>query len=419
MGMTMSEKILSMACCKTKVSPGEIVWVRVDRAMMDDILGPRVEISNNFKKLKTKIWDESKVVVISDHYTPPANAKQAEIVKYTREWAEENKINNYYEFIGPCHQIMVEKGYVLPGEIIVGTDSHTCTYGALGSFATGIGSTEMSAVLMTGQIWFKVPKTIKVEWNGKLGEYVMAKDIALKSIGEIGHSGATYMAVEFSGDTIDELIIDERLAITNMAVEMGAKTGLIAVDDKTVEYLKKTGVTKEINKINSDEDASFFRKYSFDSENLEPMVACPHEVDNVQIIKNIEKTKINQAYIGSCTGGRYNDLKVAAEILNGKKVAKGVRLLISPASKDIYNQCIKTGVMEILSDAGATILAPSCGACLGVHSGAIGEGETCFSTTNRNFVGRMGSVKSYVYLGSPASVAVSAIAGYIKDPREK
>lgn len=418
MPMTMSEKILARASGNDKVSAGDIVWVNVDKAMMDDILGPRIEIAEKLEKLNLPIWDKSRVVVISDHYTPPANAKQAEIVKFTREWCKKNCINNYYEFIGPCHQVMVEKGHVLPGEVIVGTDSHTCTYGALGCFGTGIGSTEMLGVLATGQIWFKVPKSIKVTWSGKLKKGVMAKDISLKTIGTIGHDGATYMAIEYTGDTINNLIMDERLAICNMAVEAGAKAGLIPYDSVTKEYLKQFNIDEDYSYINPDENAKYEKELYFKAEELEPQVACPHEVDNVTDISNVEGVKIDQAYIGSCTGGRYNDLKEAAKILEGKKVAKGVRLLISPASKDVYDRCLNDGILKILSDAGAVILAPSCGACLGVHSGTLAAGEVCISSTNRNFLGRMGSKDSKVYLGSPLSVATSAITGYITDCRQ-
>lgn len=418
MGMTMSEKILARASNSKKVSAGDIIWANIDKAMMDDILGPRLEIAEKLEELNFKIWDKDRVIVISDHYTPPANAKQAEIVKFTREWSEQNRINNYYEFLGPCHQLMVEKGHVYPGEVIVGTDSHTCTYGALGSFGTGIGSTEMIGVLATGQTWLRVPQTIKVNWTGKLAPGVMAKDMSLKTIGVIGHAGATYKTIEYLGDCIKNLIMDERLAIANMAVEAGAKAGLMEFDEVTKEYLSAFGEVADYSYINPDADAEYFSEYNFKADDLVPQVSCPHEVDNVSDVIDIKNKKIHQAYIGSCTGGRYYDFKIAAEVLKGKKIAKGIRLLISPASKDIYDRCLKEGVLEILSDAGATILASSCGACLGIHSGAIGAGEVCISSTNRNFLGRMGSTKSEVFLGSPATVAASAITGFITDPRE-
>lgn len=418
MGMTISEKILSKAAGIETASAGDILWVKVDKAMMDDILGPRVEIADKLKSMKKNIWDKDKVVVISDHYTPPANAKQAEIVKFTREWSAENGIENYYEFIGPCHQIMVEKGHALPGKIIIGTDSHTCMYGAMGAFATGVGSTEMLGVLVTGEIWLKVPETIKVVWDGELPKGVMAKDLILKTIGKIGHAGATYKSVEHVGTTIENMIMDERLTISNMAVEMGAKAGLIPADDITKAYLKNRGITETFECFESDDNAKYCEIINFDAQSLEPVVACPHEVDNVTEIRNVEGTPIDQAYIGSCTGGRYNDLLQASRILKGKKIAKGVRLLISPASKEVWDACMKDGILEILSNAGGTILAPSCGACLGIHSGAIAPGETCISSTNRNFIGRMGSKEAQVYLASPISVAAAAIEGKIVDPRK-
>lgn len=418
MGKTMSEKILARAAGLPEASAGDILWVNIDKAMMDDILGPRVEIAEQMRGIKDQVWDKGKVVVISDHYTPPANIKQAEIVKFTREWAEQHDINNYYEFAGPCHQVMVEKGHVLPGAIILGTDSHTCMGGAMGAFATGVGSTEMMGVLVSGKTWLKVPETIKVEWSGQLPEGVMAKDVSLWTIGTIGHAGATYKAVEYVGDAIRNLNLDERLAITNMAVEMGAKVGLMNPDGKVIEYLAARGITEGYTLFSSDVDANYCASFHFKAEELVPVVSCPHEVDNVTQITKVKGTRIHQAYIGSCTGGRYNDLAVAARILKGKKVAKGTRLLISPASQETWRRAAADGILEILADAGAVVLASSCGVCVGLHSGILAAGEVCISSTNRNFLGRMGSKESKIYLGSPASVAASAIYGTISDPRE-
>jgi 3-isopropylmalate/(R)-2-methylmalate dehydratase large subunit len=418
MGMTMSEKILAGASGNEKVSAGDILWVNVDKAMMDDILGPRIEIAEKLDELSAGIWDPDRVVVISDHYTPPANATQADIVKFTRDWSASKGIKNYYEFEGPCHQLMVEKGHVKPGEVVVATDSHTCTYGALGAFGTGIGSTEMIGVLLTGQTWLRVPQTIKATWTGELKKGVTAKDISLKIIGTIGHAGATYKTIEYCGDGIDSLIMDERLAIANMAVEAGAKAGLMQYDDVTKEYLQQFGDTKDYSYINPDADAEYCAEFKFDASDLPPQIACPHEVDNVCDINDVKNKKIDQAYLGSCTGGRYYDLKIAANILKGKKVAKGIRLLISPASKAVFGRCLREGIVQTLSDAGAIVMAASCGACLGIHSGALGMGEVCISSTNRNFLGRMGSKNAEVYLGSPASVAAASITGTISDPRE-
>ena len=416
MGKTISEKILAKAANMAAVTAGDIVWVKVDQAMLDDILGPRVEIAEKLQMLKAHVWSPDKVTVISDHYTPAANANQAEIVKFTREWSADNNIEHYYELAGPCHQVMVEKGRVAPGEVIVGTDSHTCAYGALGAFSTGIGSTEMLGVLVSGEIWLRVPQTIRVNFDGIFQPGVMAKDAILKAIGTIGHSGATYKALEFGGSAMRNLIMDERLCITNMAVEAGAKNGIIEPDEITAAYLKTIGVERG-EFLRSDADAQYLQTVNIDINKLEPVCACPHEVDNVTEIKNVNDVKVHQAYIGSCTGGRYNDLKVAADLLKGKKIAKGTRLLISPASKEIWDICAKDGTLSTLSAAGATILASSCGACLGIHSGAIAAGEVCISATNRNFLGRMGSKNSQVYLASPLSVAAAALAGKIVDPR--
>ena len=416
MAMTISEKLLARAAGKSEVHAGEIVQARVDKAMMDDILGPRIEIAENMEMLGAKVWDPSRVTIISDHYTPPANAKQAEIVKFTREWAQAHGIEHYYEFAGPCHQVMVEKARVSPGELVVGTDSHTCTYGALGAFSTGIGSTEMLGVLVMGERWLKVPQTTRIQFDGARPQGVMAKDVALRTIGTVGHNGATYKALEFCGSTFEQMPMDERLCVTNMAVEAGAKNGVIPCDEITQAYLAEHHIPSG-TAFRSDPDAEYSAAYTFDAAELVPLCACPHEVDNVTEIENVSQTAIHQAYIGSCTGGRYNDLKMAAELLKGKKIAKGIRLLISPASREVWEACDRAGILTTLSEAGATILASSCGACLGIHSGAIGAGEVCVSATNRNFIGRMGSKLGDVYLASPLSVAASAVTGRLTDPR--
>ncbi|MBQ8919970.1 MAG: 3-isopropylmalate dehydratase large subunit [Acidaminococcaceae bacterium] len=419
MGMTISEKILAHASGSSSVQAGDIIWAKVDCAMMDDLLGPRVEIADNLQKMGVSVWDPDKVVIISDHYTPPANIKQANIVKYTRDWAAANGIRHYYEFAGPCHQVMMDKGHVLPGTLVVGTDSHSTTYGALCSFGTGIGSTEMSGVLATGEIWLKVPSSINIQWNGQLQEGVMAKDLSLKTIKAIGHSGATYKTMEYRGETIRALNMDERMCLTNMAVETGAKAGLIEYDEITAAYLAENhGITRSFSEFNADADAVYSETFSFDAETLAPQIACPHEVDNVFDISEVDRIRVDQVYLGSCTGGRYYDLQMAAKLLQGHTVAPGIRVLVSPASRDIYNRCMREGILETLAEAGCTILCSTCGACLGVHSGNIGDDEVCVATTNRNFLGRMGSKSSGVYLASPLTAAASAITGYITDPRE-
>jgi 3-isopropylmalate/(R)-2-methylmalate dehydratase large subunit len=417
MGKTMSEKILARAAGKDAVSAGDILWVDADRAMMDDILGPRVEIAEGLKEFGDKVWDEEKVVVISDHYTPPASVKQAEIVKFTRDWATAHNIRNYFEFVGPCHQIMAERGFVRPGSVVLGTDSHTCMGGALGAFATGVGSTEMLGILVTGKTWLRVPETIRVEWSSLLPAGVTAKDISLKTIGTIGHAGATYKAIEYVGNAMGNLSMDERMTIANMAVEMGAKVGLMVCDAKTEAFLNgRCAGSYEI--YESDPDAVCCDRLNFDASALTPMIASPHEVDNVFDVRDVRGMRMDQAYLGSCTGGRLDDLRAAARVVHGRRKADGIRFLVSPASQEIWKAAAGEGLLRVLADAGAVILAPTCGVCVGLHSGLLGAGERCVSSSNRNFIGRMGSKDSEIYLGSPLSVAAAALSGKITDPRE-
>jgi 3-isopropylmalate/(R)-2-methylmalate dehydratase large subunit len=418
MGMTLAEKIIAQKTGRSQVEPGEIVIAKVDCAMMDDILGPRVQIADELKRLNKSIWNPSKVVVISDHYFPAATVKQAEIVAFTRKWTQEYNIENYFEGIRPCHQILAEKGFCLPNSLLVGTDSHTCTAGAFGCFGTGIGSTEMLGVLITGEIWLRVPETIKINWEGNLSNGVMAKDVILKTIGDLGHAGATYKVIEFCGSAVRSMPIDERMCLTNMAVEAGAKTGLIEADKTVYEYLQATGRANFDEPLRSDPDAIYCREINYNASELVPQIACPHEVDNVKSVEEVSGLSLDQAYLGSCTGGRLNDLAVAANILKNRKVAFNCRLLVSPASHDIWLKAAQTGILQTLAEAGAVILAPTCGACLGVHSGVIASGERCISSTNRNFTGRMGSREAEVYLASPATVAASALEGRIADPRQ-
>ncbi len=418
MGMTITEKILAKASGKSNVSGGEIIWTNVDIAMMHDLLGPWL-IDKGFRRLGGKLFDKEKVVIVSDHCTPPTTIQQANILKFTRDWAEEFGITHFYESEGPCHQVIIEHGLVRPGRLIVGTDSHTCMAGGLGAFATGIGSTEMIGVILTGQIWLKVPETIKVIWNGELPKGVYAKDIILKTIGDIGHAGASYKVLEFGGSTIENMGVEERLVLTNMAVEAGAKTGVIAADELTIKYLASKGVkASEIETLSSDEDAKYCKVLEYDATQMEPLVACPHNVDNVKTVHEVSEINVDQLYLGSCTNGRLSDLREAASILKGNKVAKNSRLIVVPASKSVWQEANKEGLLDILSEAGAMINMPSCGACGGFTSGVIGDGEVVMSSSNRNFKGRMGSPLGEVYLGSPASVAASAIEGKITDPRK-
>ncbi|MFZ7102159.1 MAG: 3-isopropylmalate dehydratase large subunit [Peptococcaceae bacterium] len=416
MGKTLAEKILARCAGLAEVNCGDIITARVDCAMADDALGPWF-IDGELKRLGAQVWDPSKTVIISDHLVPAATINQAEIVAFTRRWAQEYRVDHYFEGLGPCHQVLAEKGFDLPGTLLVGTDSHTCTAGSFGCFGTGIGSTEMVGVLATGEIWLRVPESQKITWEGSLPGRVMAKDMILRTLKDVGHAGATYQVLEFCGGTIKNLKMDERMCISNMAVEAGAKTGLIAADEITEEYLLRLGITRPYFIFHSDEDADYAARLSYRAEELIPQVACPHAVDNVYDIDKVAGTPIQRAYIGSCTGGRLTDLIAAAEILKGRKVSRACKLLISPSSQDIWKQAADRGILSILAEAGATILAPTCGACVGLHSGLIAAGESCVSTTNRNFQGRMGSNDSFVYLASPATVAASAIEGKLADPR--
>jgi 3-isopropylmalate/(R)-2-methylmalate dehydratase large subunit len=417
MGHTLAEKILAQKSGAKAVRPKEIVIAQVDCAMMTDILGPRVQIGDDLKRLGASVWDPDRTVLIADHYTPAANEKQAEIVAYSRNWAKEYGVSHYYEGLGACHQLLAEKGYDLPGALIVGTDSHTCTSGAFGAFGAGIGSTEMLGVLVTGEIWLKVPETIRINWDGSLSDAVMAKDMILRVIKDLGHAGATYMALEFGGSTLAGLSMDERLCISNMAVESGAKAGLIPPDNTTLAYLRDRSVSRPYEIVTPDADADYARVLQYNARDLVPQVACPHLVDQVKDIHEVQGLKMDQVFLGSCAGGRLSDLAAAAAVLKGRRVASGCRMLVTPASQDVWTQALKMGILEILAEAGAVILAPTCGACAGMHSGVIGRGERCASTTNRNFIGRMGSAQSQVFLVSPATAAAAALEGRLADPR--
>jgi 3-isopropylmalate/(R)-2-methylmalate dehydratase large subunit len=413
--MNIIEKILANASEKPEVSSGEIVEANIDVAMTHDLTGPLA--IKSFREIGAKkVWDRNKIVIILDHLVPASSVISAGLHKIVRNFAEEQNIENFYDVGrgGVCHQIMPEKGHVRPGEVIVGSDSHTCTYGAFGTFATGIGSTEMAAVFATGKLWFRVPEVIKVNVTGKLPELVSAKDLTLHIIGKIGADGAIYKGLEFVGSTIRDMTIDSRMVLTNMAVEMGAKAGLIEPDQKTLDYVQSR-TDKPFNPIKSDLDSLYEKIVDVDASELEPQVAVPHSVDNVKPVSEVENVKVDQAFIGSCTNGRLEDLRVAAQILKGKKIARGVRLVVIPASQEIFLKAINEGLVRTFMEAGATVGNPNCGPCLGGHMGILAEGEVCISTSNRNFIGRMGSTKSFVYLASPATVAVSAISGKITD----
>lgn len=416
--MNIAEKILASASDKEEVKPNEIIETKIDMAMVNEITGPLT--IQAFKKIGIKkVWNNQHVALILDHQVPANSVKSAELHKIMRTFAKDQKIPFLYDIGngGVCHQVMIEKGHVYPGEIIVGADSHTCTYGALGAFATGIGSTDMAGVFATGKIWLKVPSTIKINITGSFKQYVTPKDLILHIIGKIGADGATYKAVEFTGSSINEISVSGRLTLCNMTVEMGAKTGLINPDEVTNKFIKDH-IDRIFKIYRSDSDAIYEEKLEVKIDNLEPQIACPNSVDNVKYVKNVEGKLIDQAFIGSCTNGRLEDLELAATLLKARKIKKGVRLIITPASQAIYLQALQKGLIEIFVRAGGIICNPTCGACFGGHMGLLAPNEVCISSSNRNFKGRMGSTEAEVYLASPATVAASALAGKIIDPRD-
>jgi 3-isopropylmalate/(R)-2-methylmalate dehydratase large subunit len=420
MKMNISEKILAKASGKTSVHPGDIVDANVDVIMVHDLTGPLA--IEAFKKIGVnKVWDNEKVVIILDHQIPAESVKMAELHKMLRKFAKEQTIRIYDVGQGGiCHQVMPEKGYVKPGSLIVGADSHTCTYGAFGAFATGIGSTEAAAVFATGKIWLKVPETIKVNVKGQFQKYVTPKDLVLSLIGKMGVDGAIYKSIEFTGPTVKSMSIAGRMTVCNMAVEMGAKNGIVEPDETTRKFLEGRipNAQASFESLKSDADATHEKTITVDVSDLEPQVTCPSSVDNVKPISNVGDVAIDQAFIGSCTNGRIEDLRLAAQILKGKKVKNGVRALVIPASQEVYAQALKEGLVEVFTEAGALVCGATCGPCLGGHIGVLASGETCVSTSNRNFIGRMGSPEASVYLASPATVAASALTGKLTDPRK-
>uniref|UniRef100_A0A7C4TAD3 3-isopropylmalate dehydratase large subunit n=1 Tax=candidate division WOR-3 bacterium TaxID=2052148 RepID=A0A7C4TAD3_UNCW3 len=412
--MTIAEKILAKASGRPRVVPNEIVMAKVDVAMShenaDVVLKSFLEIGVK------KVWDPDKIVILFDHRVPAESEKTAATHKRIREFVKEQGIKHFYDLKeGICHQILPEFGHCRPGEVLVGTDSHTTTHGAFGTFATGIGGTEMAGVWATGELWFKVPETFKMVIKGNFRKFVSAKDLILYIIGEIGADGADYKSVEFCGPTIEEISISSRMVLTNLAMEMGAKNAFVLPDKKTIEFIKQR-TDKKFEVILPDKDAEYLKTYEFDVSDLKPQIACPHSVDNVKPVKEVAGLKVNQVLIGSCTNGRLEDLKVAAEILDGKVVHPETRLLIIPASRRVYIEALKAGYIEIFLKAGALVLNPGCGPCLGAHQGLLAPGEVCLSTTNRNFKGRMGSPESFIYLASPATAAFTAIKGEITEP---
>jgi 3-isopropylmalate/(R)-2-methylmalate dehydratase large subunit len=418
MSMTISEKILADHAGKATVKPDELIEVSVDFALGNDITAPLA--IQAFRAIGAKkVFDPNRIALIPDHFAPNKDIASAMQIKMLREFAREHHIAHYFEVgrMGVEHALLPEQGLVLPGDVVIGADSHTCTYGALGAFATGVGSTDLAAAMMTGKIWFKVPASLKFIYRGKRRRWVGGKDLILYTIGKIGVDGARYRAMEFTGEVIDELPVADRLSMSNMAIEAGAKVGIIPPDALTEAYVKDRA-KRPYKFYSSDADAHYEEVFDWDVSNLEPMIALPHSPENVRPVTDIPEIRIDQVVIGSCTNGRLEDLREAASILKGRKVDPGVRCLIIPATQQIYRQAMQEGLFEIFLDAEAAVSTPTCGPCLGGHMGILAAGERAVATTNRNFVGRMGHPESEVYLSNPAVAAASAITGKISHPAE-
>ncbi len=417
MAATLAEKIIARAANREQVTAGEIVTCSVDLAMMHDSGGPR-RVKPILDKLNAKVWDPQKVVIVSDHYVPAVDAESAAILDLTRKWAVANEIENFYDMQGICHVVLPERGHLRPGMFVVGGDSHSPTGGAFGCFMFGIGATDMAGVLVTGETWVRVPETIAIKIDGELSEGVVAKDIILHLCAKLGMGGGEYQVVQYSGSTIASLSIQERMTLSNMAAELGAITGLIAADQTTSSYLDSLGVDAgDISKWQGDAEAKVYKSYSVDVNTLQPHVAAPHSPANSAPIDELAGEPVQQAYIGACTGAKLEDLKMAAEVLKGNKVASSTRLLIAPASTQTTAKAAADGTLATLTEAGAILMPTGCGACAGYGAGVLADNETCISSTSRNFQGRMGSKTSRTYLGSPYTVAASAITGRISDPR--
>lgn len=421
MSMTMTQKILAAHAGVEKVVAGQFIEAKIDMALANDITGP--PSINEFHKMDaSEVFHKDKVALVPDHFAPNKDIKSAQQCKFMREFAHAQEVTNYFEIgeMGIEHALLPEKGLVVAGDLVIGADSHTCTYGALGAFSTGVGSTDLAAGMATGEAWFKVPSAIKFNIIGKPSKWVSGKDIILHIIGMIGVDGALYKSMEFVGEGINNLTMDDRFTITNMAIEAGAKNGIFPVDEVTIDYMKNHS-TKEYKVYEADEDAVYEEEYTIDLSKIRPTVSFPHLPENTRTIdevEDIDDIKIDQVVIGSCTNGRIDDLRAAAKVFEGRKVKKGVRTIIFPATQKIYLQAIEEGLIKIFIEAGATVSTPTCGPCLGGHMGILAEDERCVSTTNRNFVGRMGHATSEVYLASPAVAAASAIAGKIYNPEK-
>ena len=416
MGMTMTQKILARRAGLPSVKAGQLIEADLDLVLGNDITAPvAIKEMNRFRK--EGVFDKGKIALVPDHFVPAKDIKSAENCKCVREFAHRNKITNYFEVgqMGIEHALLPEQGLVAPGDVIIGADSHTCTYGALGAFSTGVGSTDMAAGMATGKAWFKVPSAIQFYLTGKLSPWVSGKDVILHIIGMIGVDGALYQSMEFTGPGVSELSMDDRFTISNMAIEAGGKNGIFPVDEKTLAYEKEHGAA-EGQIFEADPDAEYEKTYEINLSEIKPTVAFPHLPENAKTFGEIPKIKIDQVVIGSCTNGRISDLRTAAAILKGHHVAEGMRCIVIPATNKIYLKALEEGLIETFLKAGAVVSTPTCGPCLGGYMGILAAGERCVSTTNRNFVGRMGDTTSEIYLASPATAAASAIAGVIADP---
>lgn len=418
MAMTMTQKILASHAGLESVTAGQLIEANLDLTLANDITGP-VAIREMEKAGFEHVFDKNKIALVMDHFAPNKDIKSAEQCLTCRNFSGKHEIVNFFDVgqMGIEHALLPEKGLVGPGELIIGADSHTCTYGALGAFSTGVGSTDLAAGMATGKAWFRVPSAIKFNLTGSLPKYVSGKDVILHIIGKIGVDGALYRSMEFAGDGVASLTMDDRFTICNMAIEAGAKNGIFPVDDKTRAYIKGR-VNREVTEFAADPDAQYDEEYTVNLSELRPTVACPHLPENTKTVDELGKIEIQQSVIGSCTNGRIQDMRDAAAILKGRKVKSNVRTIVIPATQEIYLQCIEEGLAKIFVEAGAIVSTPTCGPCLGGHMGILAHDEKAISTTNRNFVGRMGHVSSEIYLANPAVAAASAVTGYITDPAE-
>jgi len=415
MGMTITEKILAAHADKKSVEPGEFIMANVDFCMGNDITAP-IAI-RELEKYGLGVWNREKIALVPSHYVPAKDVKSAEMVKVMRDFARKHGITHFFEIgqSGIEHTLLPQKGLTVPGEVVIGADSHSCTYGGLGAFSTGVGSTDLAAVMATGQIWLKVPETIRFAYRGKRSGWVSAKDMILQAISLVGFDGANYMAMEHVGEAISALTVDSRLTLCNMAIESGAKSGIVAADSTAIEYVKARS-KKKWTVYESDPDAKVARTVDVDVAALEPLVACHPLPDKVKPVRQMHSLRVDQVFIGSCTNGRLEDLRIAAAILKGRKVNPNLRCIVIPATPEVMKCALQEGLIEIFMDAGATVNTSTCGPCLGGHTGVLAAGEVCVSTSNRNFVGRMGSPKSEVYLVSPAVAAATAVEGHPAHP---